>query len=173
MIESLEFGCFGAVRPMKNQLLQAMAAISFGNQIKKKINFHINNNRVEQKADGVLKNLKYAFKNTKHTLVEHPWVDHDEFIKLVKKMDLGMQVSMSESFNIVAADFVWNNIPIVGSTEIYWLSDLYKADINSINSMIDHLYFALEGRDENIQEINLKNLRKYNKKATKVWLEEL
>jgi hypothetical protein len=88
-------------------------------------------------------------------------------------MDLGMQVSMSESFNIVAADFVWNDIPIVGSPEIAWLSELYKSDINLIDDIIAKLYFAYNGKRVNIQKINLFNLKHYNKKAVKVWLKTL
>jgi|ERR1035437_2608515 hypothetical protein len=169
----LNIGCFGAIRPMKNHLLQAMAAIAFGNKSKYSINFHINNNRVEQKADGVLKNLEYAFKDTKHKLVEHPWIDHEPFIKLVRQMDLGMQVSMSESFNIVAADFVWNNIPVVGSSEISWLSHLYKSDINSIDDMISKLHFALHGKLINLQKSNYINLVEYNKRSVNSWLDSL
>ena len=42
----IDIGCFGAIRPMKNQLIQAVAAIEFGNQIGKHIKFHINSERV-------------------------------------------------------------------------------------------------------------------------------
>jgi len=45
-------------------------------------------------------------------------MDHSDFISIVKSMDIGMQVSLSESFNIVAADFVSNGIPLVGSPDI-------------------------------------------------------
>lgn len=171
--QKLDIGCFGAIRPMKNQLLQAMAAIAFGNKMNYKIHFHINSDRVEQKADGVLKNLEYAFKDTNHELIKHPWVDHAPFIKIVSKMDIGMQVSMSESFNIVAADFVWHNIPVVGSTEIAWLSHLYKADINSIDDMISKLHFAWHGKSIGLQKTNYWNLVEYNKRSVNSWLDSL
>jgi hypothetical protein len=158
---------------MKNHLNQAMAAIAFGNENKTKIHFHINSDRCEQKGDAVLKNLIYAFKDTKHKLVFHPWLDHHEFIPLVKRMDVGLQVSLSETFNIVAADFAWNEIPIVGSGEITWLDRRYKADPNDIESIVDKVRFAYMGKSHNIQKVNLENLEKYNKKSLKVWLDEL
>lgn len=169
----IDIGCFGAIRPMKNQLLQAMAAISFGNQIKKTIRFHINGDRVEQKGDPVLKNLENAFKNTKYELIKHPWLEHEEFIKLVKKMDLGMQVSFSETFNIVAADFVWNDIPVVGSNEVDWLSFVYKADPNSIYNIINKLSVSWYGKSVNLQRLNKWKLNEYNCESTIVWVNSL
>lgn len=57
----IDIGCFGAIRPLKNTLMQAVAAIRFGNKNNKKIRFHINSFRTEQNGDQVLKNLKALF----------------------------------------------------------------------------------------------------------------
>ena len=38
----LDIGCFGAIRPMKNHLTQAMAAVVFARKQNKCLNFHIN-----------------------------------------------------------------------------------------------------------------------------------
>lgn len=170
---TLNIGCFGAIRPMKNQLYQALAAISFGNEMGLNVRFHINGDRVETKGDGVFHNLIAAFDNTPHELVSHDWVDHEEFIEIVKQMDIGMQVSLSETFNIVAADFVWNNIPIIGSPEIAWLDKLFQADPTNIDSIIKKLYMAYEGGILNLQKINLKNLKEYNKESLNTWLNSL
>lgn len=169
----LDIGCFGAVRPMKNHLAQAMAAISFGNKHDLKVRFHINANRIEQKGEPVLKNLENAFKNTKHELVKHPWLDHRDFIKLVRKMDIGMQVSFSETFNIVAADFVWNNIPVVGSNEISWLSSWYQTEPTDLHKIMKALSIAYYGLCLNVQSLNYTKLKAYNKEATKIWLDQL
>lgn len=169
----INIGCFGAIRPLKNHLNQAMAAIGFGNRINHKIHFHINSDRCEQKGDNVLNNLIYTFKNTPHKLVMHPWMEHQDFIKVVKKMDIGLQVSLSETFNIVAADFAWNEIPLVGSDEISWLDRKYKADPNSIENIIDKLNFAYLGKKHDIQKSNRENLEKYNKKSIKIWINSI
>lgn len=171
--QKINIGCFGSIRPLKNQLIQAMAAIAFGNQLKCSINFHVNGNRCEQNGDNVLKNLINSFKNTPHNLICHPWLSHSDFVNLVKKMDLGLQVSISETFNIVAADFAWNNVPIVGSDEISWLDRRYKANPNSLSDITDKLHYSFLGKKHNIQKFNLENLQKFNKKATKIWLHSL
>ena len=158
---------------MKNHLYQALAAISFGNNIKQKIRFHINADRIEMQGEATLKNLEESFTNTQHELIRHNWVDHKDFIGLVRSMDLGMQVSFSESFNIVAADFVQNNIPIVGSPEITWLSSVYKASPTNLQSIIEKLKIAYYGKNINLHRLNKIGLSKYNKKATQIWLDRL
>ena len=169
----IDIGCFGAIRPFKNQLNQAFAAITFGNQRGCNINFHINFDRCEQGGAPVLKNLDYAFKDTQHSIIYHPWMTHSEFIELVKTMNLGLQVSFSETFDIVAGDFAWNNIPVIGSPEVFWLDKKYIADPNSMENMVDRLCFAYDGIKTNKQKANRKSLEKYNEEATNVWLQSL
>lgn len=133
-------GCFGALRPMKNHLAQALAAIAYVQSSNQRLAFHINSDRIEQRGDEVLKNLRALFTSTPNSkLVEHPWQDHSGFIELVKTMDLGMQVSLTETFNIVAGDFVSCGIPILVSPEITWVPESYKASPTSISSMVEGL----------------------------------
>lgn len=166
----VDIGCFGSLRPMKNQLNQALAAILFAEKMGKKLRFHINGDRSEQQGDQVGKNLRALFNGTSHLLVEHPWMDHDNFIQIVSKMDIGMQVSLSESFNIVAGDFVSQDIPIVVSPEIDWMPWIYQADPNSANSMVRKLKIAYWGKMIGLQELSYMALQRWNHKATKTWL---
>lgn len=172
-VDTLEIGCFGAIRPMKNHAYQAAAAIVFGNQMNKNIRFHINSDRIEQKGGSVLKNIENMFKNTNHELVKHEWMPHEKFIELVKTMNIGMQVSFSESFNIVAADFVYNDIPLVGSPEINWLNSLYKANPNDLQSIVETLYIAHYGKRINLHWLNKGGLNSYNKQAISIWMDNL
>lgn len=140
----LNVGCFGAVRPLKNQLIQAVAAIDYADSYGKKLKFHINVKRIEGKGEPVLKNLRELFKNnSKHELVEYDWLDHDKFIDVVQSMDIGMQVSFTETFNIVTADFVNNNIPVVVSGEIPWVSRLFQANPSKVESIVRKMRWAL------------------------------
>jgi hypothetical protein len=102
----IDVGCFGAIRPLKNNLIQAMAAMALADDRSKKLRFHVNGTRLEQRGEEPLKNIRALFKGTRHELVEHQWLDHYQFLEVVKSMDVGLQVSFSESFCIVAADFV-------------------------------------------------------------------
>lgn len=169
----LNVGCFGAIRPMKNHLQQAIAAMGLADDKGLKLRFHINGNRMEQRGEEVLKNIRAAFRGTKHELVEHEWMTHFNFLGLVMTMDLGMQVSMSESFNIVAADFAVNNVPIIGSQDIDWLSWIYVADPNSAEDIKRVAKRALWLKKFSVQELNAWGLKKYNKWSKETWLSYL
>lgn len=165
----INIGCFGAIRPMKNQLSQAIAAILFANP-HGRMNFHINAYRVEQRGEEVLKNLRELFAACpQHRLVEHQWMNHDDFISIVKTMDMGMQVSLTESFNIVAADFASNNVPIVGSPEIEWMSSMFQANPCSIDSIVSTLNLAWSTRIMKTQYLNALGLWNHNRKAKGLW----
>ncbi len=138
----LDIGCFGAIRPMKNTFQQAIAAIAFANKLDRSLRFHINSSRVEQGGENVLKNLKALFKDSRHRLVEHPWLSHKEFLSLISKMDLGTQISFSESFNIVSADFVTVGIPIIVSEDIEWMPNFLKVEPTNYKGMVRKLSFA-------------------------------
>lgn len=138
--DTLRVGCFGAIRPLKNQVAQAIAALRYADRLGKKLEFHINFARAEQGGNPVLKNLRGLFANTPRAkLVELGWVEHDKFLGTVAAMDAVMQVSFSETFNIVAADAVMCDVPVVVSREVSWLKSYAVADANSTTSMLDAL----------------------------------
>lgn len=167
----INIGCFGAIRPLKNQLYQAASAIQFADSVGKQLHFHVNVARVENNGDPVLKNLKNLFDNNpKHKLIEHKWLKHKEFVELVKKMDIGLQVSFTETFNIVAADFVNNNVPVIVSDEITWVSNIYKAEPTESKSIINKISLGLFLKNFNFQYINKIKLWFYGFKSERIWV---
>ena len=168
--DSIHIGCFGAIRPMKNQTLQAIAAIEFANQKNKTLYFHINVARIENKGENVIKNLRALFEGSKHRLVEHLWLSHSEFITLVQKMDICMQVSMSESFNIVSADAVNNEVPLVASTEVEYVFPLFKANPTNSDSIISKLKLAWWGKSFYLHNLNKIGLFLFSLKSKKIWI---
>jgi len=171
--DEIHVGCFGAVRPMKNHLEQAIAAIKFADIIGKKLHFHINYDRVEQKGESALKNLQVLFANLHHELVEHPWCSHKDFLKIVASMDIGMQVSLSETFNIVSADFVNCDVPIVVSKQIEWLPDRVKADPTDVDSIVGVLRSVWQERNSDHGDRNEDCLERHNQHAKHAWKEWL
>lgn len=170
----IDVGCFGAVRPMKNHLTQAFGAMKFANDLGKRLRFHINSTRTEQAGEQVLKNMRALFDKTRHSLVEHQWMSHQEFIRIVGQMDVGTQVSLTETFNIVAADFVSQNKPILGSDQISWLPWLCKVkDSNSSENVRDGLAFVHKYHNWGLNKLNNTYLNWSNKKAGKLWLDYL
>jgi glycosyltransferase involved in cell wall biosynthesis len=168
--EYFDVACFGAIRPMKNQLVQAHAALRYARSVGKTLRFHVNGSRAEQGGENNLKNLEAFFAHTPDAqLVEHCWMNHKDFVHLLYCMDLGMQVSFSETFNIVTADMVFVGLPIVVSDEVPWASGLSKAKCTDVEDIVDHIgtvirYHALVGR------LNSCGLKRYVRKARRVWL---
>ena len=161
-------GCFGAIRPLKNQLNQAVAAIKFGEVYGVCVNFYVYSVRLEQGGESVLKNMKALFKDTNHTLIEVGWLDRPDFLELLSTMDISMQVSLTESFNIVAADSVFVGVPLVISNEIDWLKNGIS-DPNDVDSMVKQIKAALNYKNLFITQ-NLIALKKYNTKSKAEWI---
>ena len=85
-------------------------------------------------------------------------------------MDIGLQVSFTETFNIVAADFVNNNVPVIVSEEITWVSDLYKAEPTESKSIIKKISQALFFKKFNLQYLSKIKLWFYSFKSEKNWV---
>jgi hypothetical protein len=170
----LDIGCFGAIRPFKNQLIQAIAAIDFAKSADKFLSFHINASRCEQQGDNILKNLRALFAGTSNLLVEHPWQDHDDFLKTVAQMDASMAVSFTETFNIVSADAVVCRVPIVVSSEVSWAASTCVADTTDIDSIVSALKrVTSQPRKWLAIQLNLRNLGKYDSSSVSTWLDYL
>jgi hypothetical protein len=167
----VNIGCFGAIRPLKNQLIQALAAIEYGNKTGKIVFFHINATRTEQRGDGNLENIRSLFRNTRHFLVEHPWLDHEDFLKLLRDMDVSMCVSFTESFCLVAADTVASGVPLVCSFEIPWAvsgSMAHPTDSKDITGAIERVTGFCKRR---FSWFNFRNLKKFSDQSRKIWLQ--
>lgn len=168
----LHLACFGAIRPLKNQLLQAVAAMQFANTARVKLNFHINSQRIEQHGEGVVKNMRALFAGTKHKLIEHKWLNHEDFLKLVRTMDCGLQTSFTESFNIIAADFVYSGVPIVVSTDISWMSPKLQVDPNNVFEISNKLGDVIAAKKVYLRRAK-RSLIEYTSNALEVWREFL
>jgi hypothetical protein len=167
----VDIGCFGAIRPLKNQLLQAMAAIQYSKEIGKTLRFHINASRVETMGSPVLKNMLELFARTKHTqLIQHAWHEPEEFIRqLEMKIDIGMQVSLTETFCVVAADVVTAGVPLVASKEVYWASRFSKCSDNEIEKIVRYLHVAQ--KYPCLISHNQKLLKNHEIMATQSWFD--
>lgn len=169
--EYVDVGCFGAVRLLKNHLVQAFAAIKFAESEGKKLRFHINSGRVEMQGGPVVHNLQGLFAHLAdagHELVNHEWCPRDEFLEVCKAMDLGLQVSFSETFNIVGADLISQGVPIVGSIEIPWISRLASANPTDSNDIAKALSRAYHSPRFNVWR-NQSKLVSYTNNTLKVW----
>lgn len=167
----LHVGCFGAVRPMKNQLAQAVAAIRFAQCHSKELCFHINASRTEQSGEQVLKNLRALFHDRWPgiQLIEHGWLPHEEFLELLSRMDISMAVSLTESFNIVTADAVMCDVPVVVSKEIRWVAGRLQADPTNIGDIVEKMKSATGFFKHFYFRENRNNLKSFNDMSRTIW----
>jgi len=170
--EYINISCFGAIRPLKNHLLQAICAVQFADSIGRKLKFHINAGRIEMKGEPILHNLKGMFQHLAdqgHELISHQWVPRDGFLDICAQMDIGMQVSISETFNIVAADHISQGVPVIGSSEIPWAINWFCADPVETQDMIKKLKRAWRFPQINVKTNQLA-LTAYTNETRKIWL---
>jgi hypothetical protein len=165
----LNVGCFGAIRPFKNQLSQAVAAIRFCNENRLALRFHINSGRVEDNGNGILKNLRSLFEDSRHRLVEHDWKSHHEFLHLLDQMDIHLSVSFTETFSIVTADAASRRVPIVTSPEVVWVDPKIMADPTDTEDITNRIDYALRHDVSG----SLKRLRKFSATSEAVWVKFL
>lgn len=169
----IDVGCFGAIRPLKNQLIQAVAAVHYAKMNNKKLRFHINVARLEDKGNVVLRSIRGFFTNLDpklYQLVEHGWHNHEDFIQLVRSMDIGLQASFTETFNIVAADFVSQGVPIVVSDEIFWMPSYFAVDETDAQAIYNKMEELLARFLRKLKaQYALSGLRKYNEDSVAVW----
>jgi hypothetical protein len=172
--DTIDISCFGAVRPLKNHVVQAIAAIDFANKIGKKLHFHVNAGRIEMQGHSSLNNLRGIFEHladSGHQLINHQWTPREEFLELCAKMDIGLQVSFSETFNIVGADLISQGVPLIGSVEIPWAIHTWCADPTSSEDIVKKLESAYNWPKLNVFT-NQSSLRHYTNNTAKIWYKQ-
>jgi hypothetical protein len=165
----LNIGCFGAIRPLKNHLHQALAALMAADYLGLTLNFHVNVNRVEGGAAAILRALRVLFEHHEnHKLVEVTWMRHAKFLRYIAAMDLVMQVSNSETFNIVAADSVSEGVPVLVSDEVPWLDKDYHADPSDTRNIAEKIVDTLAWSRSMAQD-QLRQLVAYCNETKRLW----
>ena len=169
----IDISCFGAIRPLKNHLVQAFAAVEFAEQIGKRLRFHVNAGRIEMNGSPVINNLKGFFQQINehgHELINHQWRPREEFLELCAEMDIGMQCNLSETFNIVGADLVSQGVPLIcNADEIPWALRSFSADAVDSQSIIDALHTTYKFPELNA-ETHQHSLTKYTDNSKSIWV---
>jgi hypothetical protein len=125
-VSTLKIGAFGAVRPEKNFMTAAAAALVLHRILDVPIEFHMLKGLEQNSISKAIKDMLSDLPDV--TLVEHSWIYWDDFIELVSSMDLLIQVSYTESFNMITADGIHVGVPSVVSRAISWAPNSWKAN---------------------------------------------
>lgn len=169
----LRIGSFGAHRLLKNHTTAAAAALMMAERRGSDLEFYVNAGRREgAKSNSILTSLENMFADLRWAkLVEVAWEEWSEFRHTVAHMDLCLQVSFTETFNIVTADAVCEGVPSVVSEAIEWAPRRWMAEVDNAHD-IARVGSALLW-DTHGAEDGLYALRKYEKHAIALWLEYL
>ena len=124
----LRIGAFGATRPQKNLMSAAGAALELSQDLKVDTEFWVSGGRTEGGGNTILNSVREMLVNMPGiTLKELGWASWSQFRDIVRRMHVLMQVSYTESFNMVTADGVAEGIPSVVSDAIDWAPEYWQA----------------------------------------------
>ena len=130
---TLRIGIFGAIRPQKNVMSAAAAAIEIGRAVRAPLEIWLSAGREEGGGGTVLSSVREMVNGLPNvSLVSQGWQSWPKFRKLVGHMHLLLQPSYTESFNMVTADGVAEGVPSVVSHAIDWAPHHWKAQIDDV-----------------------------------------
>jgi hypothetical protein len=164
--DGLRIGSFGAIRPLKNQLTACAAAMLISKWLDLPVEFHLSAGREEGGGNTVLNAIQQMTQDVPNfSLVLDGWCGWHEHRENVKRMDLLLHPSYTESFNICTADGISQGVPVVGSHAITWLPDSWKADSdNAVEIAEVGLRLLHEGAEKGIRA-----LKQHNEEGFQCW----
>lgn len=139
----MRVGIFGAVRPQKNFVSAVAAAIELSYQLSNNTEIWISTGRLEGGGQTVLNAAMELCRNVPLvTVKEAGWQTWPQFRQLVGSMNILLQPSYTESFNMVTADGIAEGVPSVVTEAIYWVPRYWMAngdDVFDIARVARHL----------------------------------
>lgn len=170
----VRIGSFGAHRLLKNHTTAAAAALMIAERRSSDLEFYVNAGREENlsRPNSIIASLKFMFDRLPWAkLIEVPWAEWSTFRQTVANMDLCMQVSFTETFNITTADAVAEGVPSVVSSAIEWTPHRWHAEVDDAHDIArvgSGLLWDTHGAEE-----GLRHLEAYVKKGACLWLKYL
>ena len=166
----IKIGAFGAIRPEKNFMTAAAAALEIHSKLNLSIEFHMITGG-ETTTSTTLCAIKQMLANIDRVvLIEHNWETWDKFINLISKMDLLITTSFTESFHMVTADGISQGVPSVISPVVYWGPNEWKADPDDAICVAN---IGINLLKTNQEYIGYNALNKHNRKSIKNWIKFL
>ena len=171
--EGLNCDIFCAPNSRKNIFMQIMALSAFEDI---QVNFNYQKSEYIETAKRHLKKYKI-----------HPWLKRYEYLEAIQKMDFGMQVSLSEGYNLATAEHMYYGIPVICSElfpyikgnpkmdklsvkdptdcseirdKIEWITSLEKSEREAIGRDCHDVIVAFNKNNENIMSTLLRGIMK-------------
>lgn len=77
-----------------------------------------------------------------------PWLEWADYIERLHTIDVGLQVSFTESFNYVALEHMLCGSPVVGSDAIRYIPKKWRADVDSPQRIASKILERVDGWEE-------------------------
>lgn len=134
----LKIGCFGAIRPLKNQITAAAAAVEISKKLDIPTELWLNSGRNEGNSFWATNAIEQLVGNISGFSIKYkPWSPWEDFREFVGTMHLNMQPSYTESFNMVVADSIYKSVPVVASEAITWVPGEWVGNVDDANELAD------------------------------------
>ncbi len=170
---TLKIGCFGAVRPLKNQITAAATALVIAKRLDVPTELWLNSGRSEGGGQWALQAIEQLVGHMPHFKIRHKnWSPWEEFRDFVGTMHLNLQPSYTESFNMVVADSVYKGIPAVVSEAITWAPECWKGNVDDANELADIGLKLIENTEKESKR-GQAALKEYVKDGVKHWKKHL
>lgn len=168
---TLRIGAFGAIRPLKNLMTAGGAILEVANDLHEDVEMHINVGRIDG-GGVVLRSLDEMFRGIPRIkLVKHEWMQWPEFRRLIRSMNLILQISYTESFNMVTADAAAESIPCVVSDAVDWAPNSWKVETDDALLVSRKIKYILGDRNAGFD--GFVALQKHNEEGLRAWKEWL
>lgn len=132
----LRVGIFGATRAQKNMMTGVAGAIELARSLRLPLELWLSGGRTEGGGDPILAAIQQMVAGLPGvTLRLNGWQSWSGFRQVVGTMRLLIQMSTSESFNMVTADGISQGVPSVTSEAITWVPDRWKASVDSADDV--------------------------------------
>jgi hypothetical protein len=164
-VSPIKIGAFGAVRPEKNFMTAAAAAVALQSSLGVPVELHMSTGGEGDRGltSPAIDQMCFG----KVRVIRHPWMFWDGFIQLVASMDLLIQVSYTESFNMITADGISVGVPSVVSPAIYWAPNSWKADSDNVMDVVKVGRQLLLNAE--IRNLGVEALTSHNEESMKHW----
>jgi len=166
---TLRIGAFGATRPLKNIQTMAAAALTIATETRTPTEFWISGGRMEGGGMTVLNSIKEMFYGVPYaTIHENCWQDWPSFRQTLRHMHILMQMSYTESFNMVTADGAAEGTPSVVSSAIDWVPEHWFAHFDDAQDIARVARQLLT--DTNAARDGLDSLTRHNNIGIPMWM---
>lgn len=128
----VRIGLFCAYRPFKNIMTQITACNLLRKNLKLDVELHLFKSN---ECNPVYKNVLKLLQNMRMAYVLHENCRNDELYDILQEIDIGLQVSYSETFSYIICEHMMMGTPTVASTAVPFASKV--AEFNNANSIAD------------------------------------